>query len=603
MKIKGALIPLITIFFVLLLSFLLKNNSAAAILEKVNNRTYVVTDDYLDVTETKITKVLQNGYLVPLGSQEAFTIFYPIEGDPVAQDKIQKTLDSILITDTVGNKLEYTYEETPNKNLIVKVSFPEAISSRNPQTITLKYKAYGLLVKSGAIRDIYIPGFPENYQLDDNNSTEQINTKVVIPKSIGIVNFSLPESEIISEGENSILNISFEKLKGKTNWIQIGTKQYYRFEFKQKMPASSKIPFMLNTVKMPLPRDIQSGPVTQTVYYKNISPAPFSIELDKDKNLIAVFKIPANQESEIKITGFATLEQDQNFDIKNAGKTSQIPANILLNNTTEAKYWETTASEIQKVADELKGDSTDVYEIINNTYNYVINKIDYSFVKKYGINNRQGALATLQGGAAVCMEYSDLFITLLRAQEIPARAAFGYGFSSLDYESQDENRINHQWAEVYLPAQDLWINVDTTWGDFGNGLLGGDLNHFYSHVASIDPETPSTTEVSFFGTIEQIPERDMNIYVTEAIDSVELKSATQQKELLEEYKSKTGASGILQNIQFSFLAFNANIDNTIENLTGLNSQSALLAIKLIVPILSLLLIALLIYLSKRVKFK
>ena len=55
------------------------------------------------------------------------------------------------------------------------------------------------------------------------------------------------------------------------------------------------------------------------------------------------------------------------------------------------------------------------------------------------------------------MEYSDLFLTLARAQGIPARAAFGYGYDARIGENQQDA---HQWVQVYLPGMKEWLSID-----------------------------------------------------------------------------------------------------------------------------------------------
>ena len=244
----------------------------------------------------------------------------------------------------------------------------------------------------------------------------------------------------------------------------------------------------------------------------------------------------------------------------------------------------------------MKGDETDIYKIIDKTYMFVIDRIDYSFVKKNGLNNRQGALATLSGGAAVCMEYSDLFITLLRAQGVPARAAFGYGFGTSDYDARADRSINHQWAEVYIPKLNTWVNIDTTWGEFGNDLLGGDLNHFYSHVASIDPETPSTSSASFFGKLSSIPDRDMTIDI---LSELPKESAIDQDGLLAKHAEAKGFDAFSKNMSIQ----NEILNQVISSAIGTDSKFILNSIKLLIFIAPLFLIVTFIIWRKRAKSK
>src|SRR5690606_15061332 len=167
-----------------------------------------------------------------------------------------------------------------------------------------------------------------------------------------------------------------------------------------------------------------------------------------------------------------------------------------------------------------------------------------------GINTRQGALKTLRGGAAVCMEYSDLFIAIMRAMGIPARGAFGHGYSAIDYYSTQDNTINHQWAEVFVPGINSWIPVDTTWGENGPALIGGDLNHFYSHVATINPNSPSLTEVTFYGFMD-IPDRETEIEAVEK-KHIETSNSLSESDLLTKYKSAGGVEELISSSRASF---------------------------------------------------
>ncbi|MDQ6986124.1 MAG: hypothetical protein Q9M76_07615, partial [Candidatus Dojkabacteria bacterium] len=295
------------VFFFFVIGIFYKVDANAQIVNKNYDRSFTVNEDYLEVVETKKTEIASYGYAVPYGSNEAFAIFFPVESDPKAGEKIQKTLDSIKITNEVGTDLQFSYEETESNNLIIKVPFTDDITYGDPQVITLKYKSYGLVVQSGAVFDVYIPGFPEGYDLSDGNTSETINTKVIIPNEMPELNLSIPKLDVtsLSNGDKSI-DIDFDKLKGDTVWLQIGSEQFYEFVIKQEVPKTTNAPIVLNTVDLILPRDIDSGPISQRVYYEEINPEPYSIKEDSDGNLIAEFKLTANRNQEIYIKGYAT---------------------------------------------------------------------------------------------------------------------------------------------------------------------------------------------------------------------------------------------------------------------------------------------------------
>ncbi|MEP7103905.1 MAG: transglutaminase domain-containing protein [Candidatus Dojkabacteria bacterium] len=526
---------IITIFLLtaLLVSPLLAKVSNAATLKRTFTREYDVVDDHIVVKESKSFQFDSNGLLVPAGSDEQFTIFNPINIDPDRDSKLQKTKDSIILLDGDGNNLTYTTEATDGDNLLIKFKFPRDISFYTPYSVSLEYNSYGLLVKSGNIRDVYVPAFAQDYVFSDSQYEEDVETKVVIPKSLGEINFVLPNSTRTEDSDNFIINFNKEDLVGQTGWIQIGTKQYYNFSIKQSYVQTSPFGFIQNSYKILIPRDINAGVIKQRVYFSKISPEPYSVTNDEEGNLFAEFRVPSNESGDILIEGYAELNQDNSVDFKNSGKLSDIDPQIVKGNTSSAQYWESDSPEIKAaVAEIFTGkdiNSMSIYDISQTIYNFVINKIDYSNIKRFGINARQGALATLKGGAAVCMEYSDLYIALMRAVGVPTRAAFGFGYSALDNADAGDNTINHQWAEVYIPSIKSWIGVDTTWGENGNILIGGDLNHFYTHVANKSPTTPSTTEVRILGNTNEIPERVSNVDAIASIPTTELITPEEMK--------------------------------------------------------------------------
>lgn len=488
----------------------------AAVVEKNLSRSYTLYDDYVEVEELLSTKITDSRFFIPSGQEETFLIFNPIVNDTQAQTKIEKTTPTIEVTDANGNKRDFT-TRIDGQHLVVTTSYPSETRVGKKSKLKIKYKSYALSSQTGAIRDMYVPSFSKDFEFSTGRTALNVGTTVLIPKDYGNINIVTPEKQAETDGINWIFNFSQQELTGTISWIQIGTTQYYEFEITQPYSQSSSIPLFYNTYKVMLPRDVTAGPVTQTVNYTSISPAPYEVEQDEFGNLIGVFRVPATNNGEITLTGYIEVSDSKNFSFEDSGTLADIPQNIIDSYTQPGKFWEVNAPEIQAKAMELKGEETDIYKILSKTYKYVVDQIDYSEVKRFGLNERQGALKTLQGGGAVCMEYSDLFIALMRAQGVPARAAFGYGY---DPRSTDGVDTAHQWAEVYLPTHDTWVLVDTTWGESGTDVIGGDLNHFYKYVAGVDPQTPAPVEAKFFGGLESIPDEEFTITAVEQAPQV-----------------------------------------------------------------------------------
>ncbi len=536
----------------------------AAIINKQYDRVYEAQDDSVKVTETKTINITQSSWYIPAGTEESFIIFNPFKGDPKQSNKLQKTLNSISIIDSYGIKLSYESQKTSGDNLQIIIRFPSNINYGNSYKVTLSYISYGLLIKSGAIRDFYIPAFSKDYVFESGNSKETVTTEAKIPTNFGEINFTAPEVGIKKSNNFWVVDYNQEQLVGETGWIQIGKTQYYSFDLKQPYTPSTTIPFPYNTYKIILPRNIKSGHINQKVYFTKLDPEPTTVYEDSDGNLIAEFRVPSNASGTIEVKGYGILDQNLKLNPNDSGNLSDVNKSEFQTDLANAKYWESAAIQIQQAANTIKGSETNVYNLVDKTYKFVVDKIDYDNVKRFGLNQRQGALATLQNGSGVCMEYSDLFIALMRAMGVPARGAFGHAYSAIDYLSTQDNTINHQWAEVYVPGINSWIPVDTTWGENGPAVIGGDLNHFYTHVASVDPNTPSSTEVSFYGSLD-VPQREDDI---EPADSAvtKTKNAMTEDDLIQKYPKNTSIWQVLSDATSSINLFTYSIDQRIDSL-------------------------------------
>ena len=70
----------------------------------------------------------------------------------------------------------------------------------------------------------------------------------------------------------------------------------------------------------------------------------------------------------------------------------------------------------------------------------------------------RGAVSALKIKKGDCSEYSDLFVALCRAKDIPARVVTGVSVQS------DTKTAKHNWAEVYLKNYG-WVPFDPSKGD------------------------------------------------------------------------------------------------------------------------------------------
>jgi transglutaminase-like putative cysteine protease len=121
----------------------------------------------------------------------------------------------------------------------------------------------------------------------------------------------------------------------------------------------------------------------------------------------------------------------------------------------EEKYVEKEHPQIQQIAKSIKGQTET--EIVENVYDYVIENMEYVVQGEKDL----GAVTAVQQKKGDCSEYSDLFVAICRAKDIPARVATGYTVRF------DDVSPKHHWVEIYLKKYG-WVPFDPSWGDVEN---------------------------------------------------------------------------------------------------------------------------------------
>jgi len=118
------------------------------------------------------------------------------------------------------------------------------------------------------------------------------------------------------------------------------------------------------------------------------------------------------------------------------------------------KYIEADHPQIQQIAKSIT--ALDEMDTVKSIYNYVIDNMEYEVFNKESL----GAVKAGQQKKGDCTEYSDLFVALCRAKNIPARVITGYT-------TESDNRPEHNWVEAYLKEYG-WVPFDPTLGDVKN---------------------------------------------------------------------------------------------------------------------------------------
>lgn len=110
---------------------------------------------------------------------------------------------------------------------------------------------------------------------------------------------------------------------------------------------------------------------------------------------------------------------------------------------------------------------------VNENMEYDINQVGVNSDSIKVYNNRRG----------VCVEYTNLFLAMVRSLELPGRTVTGYVYSP-EYGWQ-----LHSWGEVYL---DKWIGVDPTWLEVGT-IDATHIPLFFNHNTVLRETVTATT--------------------------------------------------------------------------------------------------------------
>lgn len=358
-----------------------------------------------------------------------------------------------------------------NKTTNITVPFKDKVLGKDKaQTFTLEFDSTDFSHRLGSVWEISIP------RLSKTDNLRSYQLSLTIPNSFGQPATITPTPiSITPVDQAAVYRFKPEDLFAKGIAATFGRIQYFDF----------KLQYHLNNPNLyPIKTEIALPPDTpfQTLIYQTLTPQPQTVTQDPDGNWLAQYQLTAKQSLDIIATGSAeiNLRPKPNFP--------QEVLNPTVNYLSEQKYWETTSPKIIKLAAEL--------ETPQKIYQYVVDSLIYDYGRLSDNTTRFGAANALDNPtSAVCMEFTDLFIALARANQIPARSVNGFAYttnSSLRPLSLKKD-VLHAWPEYYDQAKNLWIPIDPTWGNTTGGVdffNQNDLNHFAFVFQGQDSQYP-----------------------------------------------------------------------------------------------------------------
>lgn len=364
---------------------------------------------------------------------------------------------------------EYSYIE-------IDIQFTRNTVGRNSRwQFIVTYDTANLVETKGSAHTVSVPALPQE---GDN----QYSVDLFVPENFGTLRTTgvAPEKLGTKNGETGY-RFKDKKSLEKTASLVFGDSTIYEVNFNFPLNNTSSLPA---TFTVTLPPNTSGQQVTVA----KLDPEPASTRLDVDGNILADYSVAPKTNITVK-TNVVAVASYVEYNLAASGTKDQIPRELVAKYTGSQQYWPTNDPEISTKAKELTNGKTSVAEQVRAINDYVVSKLSYNNEKiKYNI--RQGGSKAIQNpDNAICLEYSDLTISLLRSAGIPARMPVGYGYSGSLKQSNSVTDSLHSWVQAYIPNVG-WINMDPTWGEKFNNFGSSDLDHFAFAIWGVSDNSP-----------------------------------------------------------------------------------------------------------------
>jgi len=557
-------------FFIIFLSITVPSISAKDEYKKTLERVITLENsEWVQVTENHNISWSGRSTYFPKAKNFDYFYIYP----PYADQKVleNETVKDIVVTGG-GGSIAFT-KTVQNTGLELKTQYYKDLSVSSSLQFSLQYKSKVLMKKQGGVIEIAHSSLSKDFKTrqlasaGNYDEVYEITYKFIIPNALGTASSISPEPKsITNENNQAVITFTADQLVGKPIRIIVGNQRYLRFELTADISKTNSSvhqlfqQFVNNEIEVALPNDIAN--IGQKVFYESISPKPRSFRIDDNGNLIAKIPVSAAESSKLTIIGYASITK-QNFD--EAGFTTQLKKDIPID---FAKYtisalpeWPVDSKQFTEIASKTTDSSGNISQIIKNSLSFVTDTLTYKDFSSPSELRRLGAQAALEARTGVCMEYSDLLLTVLRAEGIPTRTIYGDGVGS--FVDQSIKGIGHQWIESWIPTVG-WVPIDPTWSDQGSQVIGPDLDHFIWYKATASPHNPPGFSCNTWD--ESKPCQEFMLINTEPVDSIPKDESleTIQQLFKDQDNQKSWLGTVLSDVGASYLgriAFSATTMN------------------------------------------
>jgi hypothetical protein len=395
---------------------------------------------------------------------------------------------NLTASDAQG-KLTHTDTKADDGTPTITFTFNDrVVGVGNQLKWTIDYDSPSIAQRHGQVWDISIPRVKEHPSYD----IASYAVNLFLPKSVGKEAYISPAPVSTSHTDSQFqYHFNKEQILPTGVVAAFGDAQVFDFTLKYHLQNPN---LGQASTEIALPADL---PPHQQIIYNKLDPQPVSMRTDLDGNTLATYYLKSQQQLDVTFTGWARNRAIEP-DLSSKKLASTLPTDLVKAYTVEQKYWETSDPELIKKTKELTDPSKPAVENERAIYQYVTTTLQYNTARINKDLKRLGASTAFRNPKnAVCMEFTDLFVTMSRIAGIPAREVDGYAYTT-DSANQPifypglGSDILHAWAQIYLPDAG-WVPVDPTWGSTTGGVdfFGRlDLNRIAFAIKGRNSQTP-----------------------------------------------------------------------------------------------------------------
>jgi transglutaminase-like putative cysteine protease len=336
------------------------------------------------------------------------------------------------------------YEDGVTK---IQIIFDGAIVGENAErTFSIEYIDSSLARATGEVSEISIP------RLLNESQYSSYLVRLKIPNDFGRPAYMSPEPDSELAGNTHTTYYFDQSAVNKAGvTAAFGESQIFSFDLNYHLQNPLALP---TKMEIPIPPDTSF----QKVFFDSLAPLPDSVYKDADGNWIASYNLAARERVDVRALGSVQI-------FSSPWKKEPLGEITRASNLSASEYWQVDDPRIKELAADLKRPRA--------IYDYVVGNLSYDYDKVTEGVDRLGGVGSLENPtAAICTEFTDLFITLARAAGIPAREVNGYAYTDNEILQPLSlvADVLHAWPEYWDDEKGAWIPVDPTWGNTTGGI-------------------------------------------------------------------------------------------------------------------------------------